>query len=67
MECLVEQRPLIGPVDEDRVQRPVEIGAVGDAALTAATASMTLPGPSGSPAARSVRAKCIKLATRRPS
>src|ERR1700722_686630 len=36
-------------------------------ALTAATASMTLPGPTGSPAARNVRAKCIRLATSRPS
>src|SRR5215472_3429830 len=35
--------------------------------LTASTASMTLPGPTGSPAARNVRAKCIRLASRRPS
>ena len=34
--------------------------------LTAATASMTLPGPTGSPAARNVRAKCIRLASSRP-
>ena len=33
--------------------------------LTAATASMTLPGPTGSPAARKVRAKCIRLASSR--
>src|ERR1700751_4763128 len=33
---------------------------------TAAPASMTLPGPTGSPAARNVRAKCIRLASRRP-
>src|SRR5215472_9091519 len=33
---------------------------------TAATASMTLPGPTGSPAARKVRAKCIRLASNRP-
>src|SRR5580704_13778723 len=36
-------------------------------ALTAATASSTLPGPTGSPAARKVRAKCIRLATSLPS
>src|SRR6266850_2382879 len=36
-------------------------------ASTAATASSTLPGPTGSPAARKVRAKCIRLATSRPS
>src|SRR6202047_4886526 len=35
-------------------------------ALTAATASMTLPGPTGSPAARNVRAKCMRLASSRP-
>src|SRR5216683_525464 len=35
-------------------------------APTAATASMTLPGPTGSPAARNVRAKCIRLASSRP-
>src|SRR6516225_3500633 len=33
----------------------------------ASTASMTLPGPTGSPAARNVRAKCIRLASSRPS
>ena len=31
VERLVEQRPLVRPVDEHRVQGPVEIGAVGDA------------------------------------
>src|SRR5881227_2795165 len=36
-------------------------------ASTAATASSTLPGPTGSPAARKVRPKCIRLATSRPS
>src|ERR1700676_1723449 len=36
-------------------------------ASTAATASSSLPGPTGSPAARKVRAKCIRLATSRPS
>src|SRR5690348_6905383 len=36
-------------------------------ASTAATASSTLPGPTGIPAARKVRAKCIRLATSRPS
>jgi hypothetical protein len=35
-------------------------------ASTAATASITLPGPIGSPAARNVRAKCIMFATSRP-
>src|SRR5258708_40261918 len=35
-------------------------------AETAATASMTLPGPTGNPAARNVRAKCIRLASSRP-
>src|SRR5215468_6242031 len=35
-------------------------------ARTAATASMTLPGPTGSPAARKARAKCIKLASSDP-
>src|SRR6266403_1954997 len=35
-------------------------------AETAATASMTLPGPTGNPAARKVRAKCIRLASSRP-
>src|ERR1700741_3903391 len=34
--------------------------------LTAATASITLPGPTGSPAARKVRAKCIRLASSNP-
>src|SRR5262249_28889698 len=28
---LVEQHPLVGPVDKDRVQRPVEVAAIGDA------------------------------------
>src|ERR1041385_4243683 len=36
-------------------------------ASTAATASSTLPGPTGSPAARKVRPKCIRVATSRPS
>src|SRR5215831_16776684 len=35
-------------------------------ARTAATASITLPGPTGSPAARKARAKCIKLASSDP-
>src|SRR6266851_3113211 len=35
-------------------------------AVTASTASMTLPGPTGSPAARKVRAKCIRLASSDP-
>src|SRR5678816_3120957 len=35
-------------------------------ARTASAASMTLPGPTGKPAARSTRANCIKLSTRRP-
>src|SRR5262249_57495774 len=35
--------------------------------LTASTASMTLPGPTGSPAVRKVRAKCIRLASSRPA
>src|SRR5277367_3717613 len=34
--------------------------------LTAATALMTLPGPTGRPAARKVRAKCIRLASSDP-
>src|SRR5438477_11987535 len=33
----------------------------------ASTALITLPGPTGSPAARRVRAKCITLAISRPS
>src|SRR5690242_14578071 len=36
-------------------------------ACNASTALITLPGPTGSPAARSVRAKCITLAISRPS
>src|SRR5712691_1406196 len=36
-------------------------------ASTAATASSTLPGPTGNPAARNVRPKCIRLASSRPS
>src|SRR5690242_5094793 len=35
-------------------------------ASTARSASMTLPGPMGKPAARSVRAKNIRFSTRRP-
>jgi len=31
MECLIEQHPLVGPVDQHRVQCPVEIAPVGDA------------------------------------
>src|SRR6516165_5496678 len=34
--------------------------------LTAATASITFPGPTGSPAARKARAKCIRLASSDP-
>src|SRR5215472_15045404 len=33
---------------------------------TATTASITLPGPTGRPAARKVRAKCIRLASSDP-
>src|SRR3954453_15812262 len=36
-------------------------------ACNASTALITLPGPTGSPAARKVRAKCITLAINRPS
>ncbi len=59
---------LVVPVDEDRMQRPVEIAAVADAdgAHRLDSAASTWPGPIGRPAARSVRAKYMMLARSRP-
>ena len=59
---------LVVPVDENGVQRPIEIAPARrcPTARTASSASSTLPGPIGNPAARSARAKYMMLAKGRP-
>ncbi len=58
-ERLVEQDRMLVPLHEHRMQRPVEVVARADAgdAPEPRSASITEPGPTGMPAARSARAK----------
>ena len=58
LERLVEQKAVLMLLDQDRMQRRVEILAVADARrLDRVSASSTAPGPSGMPVSRSARAK----------
>ena len=66
VERLVEQLALVAAVGENGVQGPVEVAAAADAdRLDRAQRILLLPGPTGMPAARNARAKCMMFTAKR--
>ena len=58
---------LVAAVHENGVQGPVEVAAAADAdRLDRAQRILFLPGPTGMPAARNARAKCMMFTAKRP-